>query len=124
MFKSVQDTEDIKKKGTTITGKFYIAHEHLYKLKQQLVSKHCNKLSKGILFLCDNTAPLKAAIMHQKWADLHFEVLKHPAYSPDLAPLIYHLFLNLKARKFLSNEVTLAADGWFAAHPKNFSWMG
>jgi hypothetical protein len=43
-------------------------------------------LSKGILFLQDNAAPHKAAITHRKLADLHFEVLKHPAYSPDLAP--------------------------------------
>jgi hypothetical protein len=36
-------------------------------------------LSKGILFRQDNAAPHKAAITHQKLADLHFEVLKHPA---------------------------------------------
>jgi hypothetical protein len=35
-------------------------------------------LSKAILFLQDNAAPHKAAITHQKFADLHFEVLKHP----------------------------------------------
>jgi hypothetical protein len=34
----------------------------------------------------DNAAPHKVAIMHQELADLHFEVLKHPAYLPDLAP--------------------------------------
>jgi hypothetical protein len=52
-------------------------------------------LSKGILFLQDNAAPHKATITHQKLADLHFEVLKHPAYSPDLAPSDYCLFSNL-----------------------------
>jgi hypothetical protein len=52
-------------------------------------------LSKGISFLQDNAAPHKAAITHQKLADLHFAVLKHPAYSPDLAPSDYYLFLNL-----------------------------
>jgi hypothetical protein len=40
-------------------------------------------LSKGILFLQDNAAPHKVAIMRRALADLHFEVLKHPAYSPD-----------------------------------------
>jgi hypothetical protein len=48
--------------------------------------------------------PHKAAITHQKLADLHFEVLKHLAYSPNLSPLVYFLFLNLekrhKGRKF------------------------
>jgi hypothetical protein len=67
-------------------------------------------LSEAILFLQD-----KAAITNQKLADLHFEVLKHPAYSSDLAPLDYYLFSNLKKhlkdRKFSSiEEATLAAD--------------
>jgi hypothetical protein len=35
-------------------------------------------------------------ITHQKLAKLRFEVLKHTAYSPDLAPSDYHLFPNLK----------------------------
>jgi hypothetical protein len=52
-------------------------------------------LSKGIVFLQDNAASHKVAIKHQKLADLHFEVLKHPAYSPDLAPSYYYLFPNL-----------------------------
>jgi histone-lysine N-methyltransferase SETMAR len=95
----------------------------LYKLKQQLVSKRRCKHSKGILFLQDNAAPPKAAITHQKLEDLHFEILKHPAYSPDLVPLDYYLFPNLKkhlkGRKISSIiEATLAADGWFAAQPK------
>jgi hypothetical protein len=90
----------------------------LDKLKQ-LVSKRQGKLSKGILFLQDSAAPHKAVITHQKLADLHFEVLKHPAYSPALTPSDYHLFPNLKGRKFANiEEATLAADRWFAAQPK------
>jgi hypothetical protein len=46
--------------------------------------------------------------------------MKHPAYSPDLAPLDYYLFPDLKnpprGRKFSSvEEATLAADWWLAA---------
>jgi histone-lysine N-methyltransferase SETMAR len=110
---------DYLEKSATITAKYYVAL--LDKLKQQLVSKHRGKLLKRILFLQDNAAPHKAATMHLKLADIHFEVLKHPAYSPDLAPSDYCLFPNLKEQKFSSNEeVTLAADGWFAAQPKKF----
>jgi hypothetical protein len=36
------------------------------------------------------------AITHQKLADLHSEVLKHSAYSPDLALSDYYFFPNLK----------------------------
>jgi hypothetical protein len=56
------------------------------------------------LFLQDNAAPHKAAITHQKIADIHFEVLKHLAYSPELAPSDYYISPNLKkhlkGRKF------------------------
>jgi hypothetical protein len=53
-------------------------------------------LSEGILLLEDNVAPHKAVVpTHQKLADLHSEILKHPAYSPDLAPSGYYLFPNL-----------------------------
>jgi hypothetical protein len=59
--------------------------------------------------------------MHQKLADLHFEVLKHLTYSPDLALLDYYLFPNLKGRKCSSiEEAILAMDRWFAAQPKEF----
>jgi histone-lysine N-methyltransferase SETMAR len=110
-------------RGATITEGYYIAL--LGKMKQQLVSKHRGKLLKGNLFHQDNTAPHKAAITHQKLADLHFEALKHGAYSPDLAPLDYCLFPNLKellkGRKISSTEeATLAANGCFAAQPKEF----
>jgi histone-lysine N-methyltransferase SETMAR len=69
-----------------------------------------------------NAAPHKAAITHQKLADCHFEVLKHPAYSPDLAPSDYCLFPNvkkhLKGRTFSSiEEAKIAWDGWFAEQP-------
>jgi hypothetical protein len=50
------------------------------------VSTRRGKLSKGILFLLDNSTPHRAAITHQKLEVIHFEVLKHPAYASDLAP--------------------------------------
>jgi hypothetical protein len=51
------------------------------KVKQ--VSKRQGKGLKGILFLQDNAALHKVDIMHQKLADLHFEVVKHLAHSSD-----------------------------------------
>jgi hypothetical protein len=56
----------------------------------------------------------------QELARVHFEVLKHLTYSPDLTPWNYCLFPDhkkrLKGRKFSSTEeTTLAMDGWFAA---------
>jgi hypothetical protein len=62
-------------KGRNQHGK--VASALLDKKKQQLVSKDRGKLSKGILFLQDNSAPHKTAITHQNLADLHVEILKH-----------------------------------------------
>jgi hypothetical protein len=61
----------LPRKGATITAQYYVAL--LYKLKPQLVY----------------AAAHKASIIHQKLADLHFEVLKHSACSSYLAPLDY-----------------------------------
>jgi hypothetical protein len=44
--------------------------------------------------------------------DLYFEVLKHLAYPPDLAPSDFCLSPNLKGRKFSSiDEAALAWTG-------------
>jgi histone-lysine N-methyltransferase SETMAR len=109
---------DYLKKGATIMVKYCVAL--LDKLRHQLISKCRDKLSNRISFLQD-----KAAIIHQKLADLHIEILKQPAYSPDLAPSDYCLYPNLKkcleGRKFLSTQgAILAVDRWFAAQAEFF----
>jgi histone-lysine N-methyltransferase SETMAR len=113
---------DYLEKSATIMAKFYVTLHN--KRKQQLCPKCRSNLLKGILVLLDSVSH-KAAIMHQKLADPHFEVKKHLAYSYDLAPSDYYLFPNLKkhlvGRKFSSiEEATLAMDGWFAANQKLF----
>jgi hypothetical protein len=77
-------------------------------------------LSKGILFLQDNAAPHKAAITHQKLADFHFEVLKHPAYSPDLAPSDYYLFPNLFIKPKTYQPPRISHDVYKKLNPKPF----
>jgi len=54
-----------------------------------------------------------------KLRDLHYELLGHLPYSPDLAPSDFCLFLKLKLfladQRFSSNqEVTAAVEGYFA----------
>jgi hypothetical protein len=61
---------DYLEKSATMTAKHYVT----------LLNKCQGKLSNVILFLQDSSDPQKEAIMHQKLVDLHFEVLKHPAY--------------------------------------------
>jgi histone-lysine N-methyltransferase SETMAR len=78
-----------------------------------------------VLFLQDNASSHTTAITQQKLDDLHFEVLKHTPYSPDLAPSDYHLFPNLKKHlkrtKFSAIEdATSLADEWIADQPSTF----
>jgi len=72
---------------------------------------------RGVLFLHDNVPAHQALGTQKKLAYLGFQCLNHPPYSPDLAPLDYHLFpgliKQLKGRHFSSYaEVTTAAETW------------
>jgi len=59
-----------------------------------------------------------------KLRDLHYELLEHPPYSPDLAPSECYLFPKLKlflaGQRFSSNqEAITAVEGYFADLTKN-----
>jgi histone-lysine N-methyltransferase SETMAR len=59
-----------------------------------------------------------------KLRDLHYELLEHPPYSPDLAPSDFCLFPKLKlfltGQRFSSNqEATATVEGYFADFKKN-----
>jgi len=60
---------------------------------------------------------------------LKFEMLKHPPYSPDLAPFDFHLFgprkEHLWGQKFADdNEVMEAVQSWLKATRKSFFLEG
>ena len=60
---------------------------------------------------------------------LGFEVLEHPAYSPDLTPSDYHLFGPLKnalrGRRFSTDkDVREAVHKWLRDQPKPFFLEG
>jgi histone-lysine N-methyltransferase SETMAR len=59
-----------------------------------------------------------------KLRNLHYELLEHPPYSPDLAPSDFCLFPKLKlflaGRCFpLNQEAIAAVEGYFADPMKN-----
>ncbi|UYV84215.1 hypothetical protein LAZ67_X001539 [Cordylochernes scorpioides] len=66
------------------------------KLKLDIRNKRRGKLSKGVLFLHENARPHTSCKTVSTIIKLGFEVLEHPAYSPDLAPSGYFLFGLLK----------------------------
>ena len=63
---------------------------------------------KGVIFHQDNPIPHTYLVTRKKLLELGWEVMPHPAYSPDLAPSDYHLFRSLQnhmnGKTFESNE--------------------
>ncbi|UYV68723.1 hypothetical protein LAZ67_6000553 [Cordylochernes scorpioides] len=78
------------------------------KLKPGIRNKRRGKLSKGVLFLHDNARTHTSCKTVSTIIKLGFEVLEHPAYSPDLAPSDYFFFgllkKELKGKRFDSDE--------------------
>ncbi|UYV76643.1 hypothetical protein LAZ67_14001559, partial [Cordylochernes scorpioides] len=94
------------------------------KLKPGIRNKRRGKLSKGVLFLHDNARPHTSCKTVSTIIKLGFEVLEHPAYSPDLAPSDYFLFgllkKELKGKQFDSSEdVQKVVQDFFHTLPKS-----
>jgi histone-lysine N-methyltransferase SETMAR len=65
-------------------------------LKPAICKKRREMLSKKVLLHHDDARPHTAAATAETVQQLVFELLQHPAYSPDLAPSNYHIFGPLK----------------------------
>jgi hypothetical protein len=57
---------------------------------------------KRTTFLQDNATAHKSVLAMGKLRDLHFELLEHPPYSPDLAPSAFSLFPKLNSSSLVS----------------------
>jgi histone-lysine N-methyltransferase SETMAR len=80
-------------------------------------------LTQGVLLLHENARPHTAHLTINTIRQLNWEVLEHPAYSPDLAPLDFHLFGPLKnaprGRRFAADdEVKEAVHDWLRSQPQ------
>lgn len=111
-------------KGTTVTSVNYCDM-----LRNEVTPAVCTKwtgrLSESIASLHENARPLMAHLTINTIQKLNWEVLKHPAHSPDLAPSNFHLFELLKntlrGRRFADdNEAKRAVHEWLCNRPKNF----
>jgi histone-lysine N-methyltransferase SETMAR len=81
--------------GQTINAEYYSCL--LVQLKDILKEKCCTSEGhQGGLVLACNTLAHQALATQKKVAYLGFQCLDHPPYSPDIAPLDYHLFPGLK----------------------------
>jgi len=87
--------EHYQERGSTINSAGYI-EMLIDRLKPEIRSSRRGQLSKGIVLLHDNARPHTAAHTVETLQKLMFVALAHPPYSPDIAPVDYHLFVPLK----------------------------
>jgi len=107
---------DYVPKGQTINTEYYSSL--LVQVKDILKEKCRGKVTKEVLFLHDNAPAHRALATQKKLAYPGFQCLAHPPFSPDLAPLDYHLLhglkKQLKGHHFSSDAEVIAAQrpGW------------
>jgi histone-lysine N-methyltransferase SETMAR len=113
---------DYLEKCKTITGEYY--SNLLTRLDEKIHEKRPGLQKKKIIFHQDNAPVHKSVLAMEKLTDLHYELLKHPPYSADLAPSDFYLFPKLKLfhdgqRFSLNQEVITAVEEYFADLKKN-----
>ena len=80
------------------------------------------KLLRGIVLLHENACPHTAwhtqALLHEQF---HWDIFKHPPYSPDLAPSDFFLFPKMKQHlvgKLFANDEDVKDAGWITRQPR------
>jgi histone-lysine N-methyltransferase SETMAR len=109
--------------GATINGQYYAGL--IQKLRVAIKDKRRGKLSRGVLFHQDNAPVHKSHVAMVAIRDAGFELMDHPAYSPDLAPSDFFLFPKLKehlrGKKFsCDNDVMRVTNEWLMGQEKEF----
>ncbi|KAG5308147.1 SETMR methyltransferase, partial [Acromyrmex insinuator] len=97
----------------TISGDDYAAL--LDRFNNILKKKHPFLMKKKVLFHQDNA----------KFNEFRYELLSHPAYSPDLIPCDYFLFSNLKkwfgGKRFINREQLITeTEAYFEGLDKSY----
>ena len=113
----------------TVTGERY--EQQLNKLNNAIQQKRpeWSKRKSKVVFLHDNARPHVCKLVKETLKKLNWEVLAHPAYSPDVAPSDYYLFRSmahgLSEQRFSKHEdVKKWLDEWISAKPDNFFYKG
>lgn len=118
---------DALEKGQTITAEYY--SQLLSQLPEVFRRKRKRKEFGKMHLLHDNVRPHTAKRTHEKLQELELPLIKHPPYSPDLAPSDYFLFKNLKIflqgkRYATRNEFEGAVLAFFEEKPPEFYESG
>ena len=118
---------DFLPKRSTITGVYYA--KLLDQLRTSIREKRRGKLSKGVLLQQDNARVHTCKVVMDAVERNGYELIPHPAYSPDLAPSDFLLFPNLKkdirGLHFRSDEeVVTAVEEWVNGKDPDFFSSG
>ena len=118
---------DYLEHGKTITMDYYA--ELLRRLRQTVKEKRRGKLQLNPLLLHDNARVHTGHVAEAARKECGFELVPHPAYSPDLAPCDFFLFPDLKkhlrGKRYSSDmEVIRAVNQYFEGHPKEYYKQG
>jgi histone-lysine N-methyltransferase SETMAR len=113
---------DYLEKGKTVIGEYYF--NLLTRLDEKICEKRPGLEEKKIIFHQDIAPANKSVLAMGKLRDLHYELLEHPPYSPDLARSDFCLFPKLKLffanlHFSLNQEAIAAVEGYFADLTKN-----
>ena len=118
---------DFLPKRSTITGVYYA--NLLDQLRTAIREKRRGKLSKGVLLQQDNARIHTCKVAMDAVERNGYELIPHPATSPDLAPSDFFLFPNLKkdirGLHFRSDEeVVTAVEEWINGKDPDFFSSG
>lgn len=110
-------------RGQTITAASYC--QQLGRVETALREKRGP--GRQVVFLQDNARPHTAQLTQQKIANLGWELLPHPPYSPDLSPSDFQAFLSLsnwlRGKTFANDEeVKVATQDWINSKQAGF-WV-
>ena len=106
---------DFLPKRSTITRVYYA--NLLHQLRTAIREKRRGKLSRGILLQQDTARVYTCKVAMDAVEQNGYELIPHPAYSPDLAPSDFFLFQNskkdIRGHHFRSDEeVVTAVEEW------------
>lgn len=86
---------ELLKSGETVDSQVYI--DQLYTVQEELkILRPALVNRQGVIFLQDNASSHTSKVTKNFLKELGWDLIKHPPYSPDLAPSDYHLFRSLE----------------------------
>ena len=114
---------DFLRKRSTTTGGYYA--NLMDQLRTAIYEKRRGKLSKDVLLQQENAKVHTCKVAMDAAEQNRYELIPHPAYSPDLASSDFFLFPNLKKDirgcNFRSDEeVVTAVEEWVSGKDPDF----